>query len=532
MPPMNRAVRPLSFVVICVLSALVLALGTLPPARAAAAGVDWVAAATDAQIDSAFAQARAEGKPLLLYWGAKWCPPCNQLKATLFNRADFAERTRSFVAVQVDGDGPGAQKLGARFKVRGYPTLVLFSSAGVETTRVLGSVEAPQVLEVLELGLAGGRPLPAVLADARAGKPVSSAEWRLLAFHDWGSDEPALVPAPQRAALLASLAARCPAAEANAGTRLWLQAVAARSGAGKATAAERQQMLALLADPAASRAQMDVLAGGTEDLVRVLAPATGQPARAAFITAYDAALARFEADTALSRGDRQSALYARVQLARLALPKDAKGAAVTAALPPALVAAVREQAARYEREVRDPYERQAVIPGAAGLLAEVGLLDESEALLQANLARSISPYYLMSELAAIAKERGDKAAALRWHEQAWAASEGPATRLQWGASYLAALVELAPQDSARIERAAAKLLEEAAAQPGAFYERNARSLQRAGKKLREWNAGGAHADTMARLQRQLGSMCSRVDSTDAQRATCNALLKPAPKPAA
>ncbi|MBE0548892.1 MAG: thioredoxin family protein, partial [Rubrivivax sp.] len=130
--------------------------------------VAWLPAAADADIERAFAQAHAEKKPVLLYWGATWCPPCNQLKATFFNRQDFAALSRSFVAVHVDGDRPGAQKLGRRFKVSGYPTVVLFTPAGAEITRLPGEADAPQVMAVLQLGLAGGRPVRAVLADALA----------------------------------------------------------------------------------------------------------------------------------------------------------------------------------------------------------------------------------------------------------------------------------------------------------------------------------------------------------------------------
>ena len=157
-----------------------------PPAQAApglpSTNVAWLAAAADADVERAFALARSEKKPVLLYWGATWCPPCNQLKATLFNRQDFAELSRHFVAVHVDGDRPGAQKLGSRFKVSGYPTVVLFGADGQEITRLPGEADAPQVMAVLQAGLAAGRPVKALLDDALKGRVLAANEWRSLAL--------------------------------------------------------------------------------------------------------------------------------------------------------------------------------------------------------------------------------------------------------------------------------------------------------------------------------------------------------------
>ena len=498
-------------------------------------GIAWKKASSDADIEAAFAAARAESKPVFLYWGAKWCPPCNQIQATLFNRQDFIERSRAFVPVYVDGDSPGAQKLGTRFRVSGYPTMVVLKPNGEEMTRLPGEVDPGRYTELLNLGMNAARPVKAVLADALAGgKDLKPNDWRLLAFYSWDTDQTQVLGKDEVAPTLARLAAACPEAQPETAMRLRLKALAALDAKAPAPdgLASRPAVLAAVADPARARDVADVLVLYAEPIVRALS-APGTPERVEALATFDAALLRLEADKTLSRADRMQALIARVDLARIDLPEPVAGKPSPAPkLPGPLLAHVREEAARADREISNGYERQAVITSAAWLLDLAGLGAESDALLEANLAKSHSPYYLMSGLAGNAKRRGDNAEALRWYREAFEKSEGPATRLQWGASYLGALVDLAPADEAAIESTTLQLLREAKGQPDAFEMRSGRSLQRAGKKLVAWSQGGAHAASMTRLRGELEAVCAAPDRSDADRAACRSLLTPPAKASA
>ncbi|MEO7116954.1 MAG: thioredoxin family protein [Caldimonas sp.] len=507
---------------------------TPAPATTAAhteGGIDWKDASNDSQIDAAFAAAREANKPVFVYWGAKWCPPCNQVKATLFNRQDFIERSRGFVPVYVDGDSPGAQKIGARFHVSGYPTMVLFTPQGQEVTRLPGEVDPVRYTQVLTLGMNASRPVAAVLADALA-RPASlgTNDWRLLAFYSWDTDQQQVIDKKRLPATLLALADACPADAPDTAMRLRLKALAAADAKAppKVDTATRAALVALLGDSARSREQTDMLTNYAAEIVRA-ASAKSSPERTTLLGAFDTALKRLEADTTLSRADRMQALIAQVDLARIDDPEEAParpGAkpAARAALPAALVADVREQTSRADREITNGYERQAVITAAAYLLERAGLDADSDALLKANLAKSHSPYYLMSELASNAKKRGDSAEALRWYREAFEKSEGPATRLQWGSSYIAALVDLAPNDESAIEAAAGQLWSEAEKQPDAFYQRSGRALGNVGTKLQAWNKGGAHRAAMKRLQTQLHPLCAAPARSSSERATCEALL--------
>ena len=192
---------------------------------------------------------------------------------------------------------------------------------------------------------------------------------------------------------------------------------------------------------------------------------------------------------------------------------------------PLLAAAPARRVARADRDTTDVYARQAVISGAAEVLAEAGLLDESDALLTAELTRSHSPYYFMLGLAANAKKRGDNAAALDWHAKAWtAATARPracsgvrATSMRWS--------QLAPQDSARIEHVAARVIGELDARAGHVLRPQPAGAGAHRQAARRLEQGRRHNEALQRLAAQMGSVCAKLPAGDPARATCGAVLR-------
>jgi thiol-disulfide isomerase/thioredoxin len=492
-----------------------------PDAGPGEGGIRW----EKGDVDGAFAAAKAANKPVFLYWGAVWCPPCNQVKATIFNRQDFVDRSRFFVPVYLDGDTKSAQKLGARFKVSGYPTMILFKPDGTEITRLPGEVDADQYMRVLALGMSGARPVKDTLVAALGpgSAKLSPDDWRLLAYYSWDTDDQQILANEKVPSTLQRLAQACPADQRETAERLELKALAAAATAKDAKPHANQtasdEVMKLLADPKFARNNFDIVVNYAGDITKsiTLPKSAG---RAQLSAAWNATLLRLVADTTLSTTDQLAAVDAQAALARLDVPKGA--------LPEALLKTAREQVARADRETTDPYARQSVISAAAELLTDAGLLDESDTLLKAELTRSHSPYYFMLGLAANAKKRGDKTAALAWHEKAYAAADGPATRLQWGVSYVNALVELSPQDAARIEKAAGNVIGELDATADTFYGRNQRALDRMSKKLGAWDNDQQRDESLKRMRAQMTSVCSKLPAGDPARGTCDNLLRPAP----
>jgi thioredoxin-like negative regulator of GroEL len=149
--------------------------------------IDWYTGG----IDAAFAHAQSQGKPLFLYWGAEWCPPCHYLKTKIFTRPEFLARMKEFVPVYLDGDEESAQTLGEKLGVKGYPTVIIFSAAGEEMTRMPSTLPVEQYAEVLDRAVSMTRPLKQILAAVLAGGPADApaTDLNLLAFYSWDQDD-------------------------------------------------------------------------------------------------------------------------------------------------------------------------------------------------------------------------------------------------------------------------------------------------------------------------------------------------------
>ena len=100
-----------------------------------------------ADYDAALAQAKKENKSVMLeFTGSDWCPPCKFMYKNVFSKKEFVESaSKDFILVKLDfprADKELAKKnqpIADKYKIRGYPTVVLTDADGKEFSRTVGA---------------------------------------------------------------------------------------------------------------------------------------------------------------------------------------------------------------------------------------------------------------------------------------------------------------------------------------------------------------------------------------------------------
>lgn len=108
-------------------------------------------------LDKAIEQAKAENKSVLVeFTGSDWCPPCIAMRKNVFSKKEFVDAaSKKFVLVELDfpkGDKELSEKnqpLAEKYKIEGFPTVVLLDSEGKEFTRFFAS-QFPKVEDFLK----------------------------------------------------------------------------------------------------------------------------------------------------------------------------------------------------------------------------------------------------------------------------------------------------------------------------------------------------------------------------------------------
>jgi thiol-disulfide isomerase/thioredoxin len=94
-------------------------------------------------LEGAKVEASREKKPLLVYFTADWCGPCQHMKATTWSDARVAEALKDYVPVQIDVDDQ--PNVARTFGVRGIPRVQVMTADGTLGQGLTGAV-SPEVM--------------------------------------------------------------------------------------------------------------------------------------------------------------------------------------------------------------------------------------------------------------------------------------------------------------------------------------------------------------------------------------------------
>jgi len=460
----------------------------------------------EGDVDDAFAEAKEAKKSVLLYWGAKWCPPCNLMKQTLFKDPAFIAETANFIPVHLDGDAKDAQLWGEKFGIQGYPTVIILTPDRQEVTRLSGGSTAGQLADVLKVAATRTSSTEDLLKRADNPVSLSADDWRLLASFDWFDDPKHFGDTKQTGIYVGKLTAAAPDPAMKRHFALTgLLLATGTDDKPRLDAGQQAQVRAIL--PAILANYDEVKAnrqevGSAAGLILALPDLAERKALGDTLTA---ALDRVAADDSIPLYDRLATAQAEITLS-----KGENGGKVT----PDVMAKVRQRIALADKQATDPQMRQAVMPSAGDMLSDAGDKAGAEKLWKAELPKAVAPYYFMVDLAGLKEEAKDYPAAIGWLRQAAETAQGPATRIQWAIFYANGVMRMTPDDKAAVEQSASMVIDALGANSSGYAERTEKKSADWAKKLRDWSGQHDGAAVLAKLDAKMGGACAKGGCKD------------------
>jgi tetratricopeptide (TPR) repeat protein len=201
----------------------------------------------------------------------------------------------------------------------------------------------------------------------------------------------------------------------------------------------------------------------------------------------------------------------------------AKALAADGKLPAAVAAQARKTLDAFLARGYDGYARAGIINSASGILDKLGEHARLKALLEEQIKVSKTPYYYYPDIGDIEEAAGHKAEALDWFERGYRESRGAATRFQWGAIYVNALLRISPQDEPRIRAAALDVLGELDG-PDRIHARARSRLESLDAALNKWAGTTNNVATLAVIGQRWRQVCQGLPAADPVRTECPKLV--------
>ena len=480
---------------------------SLASVHADSPGIAWF----NGNVEAAFASAKSSNKPVLLYWGAQWCPPCKQLKSAVFNRPDFIEKSKLFVAVYLDGDLPDAQKWGDEFRVTGYPTVVVFKADRTEITRIAGNMDLSLYAGVLDNALGDVRPVKDVIELAVKGEaPLAADDCRRLAYHAFGLEDDGVFPAAKLQTAFENAARTCPAELTRERARLHIRAAqqateqqkdVLKSGgkADKALTVSIVRVNEILTNKPLALANADALRGLRTEFflaARQTLPQLAPTLRERWMAIADAATANPE----FAPADQLAAQLMKITAAK-AYAADSK-------IPTDVRSVALATSDKMLAVKQDAYVRAGVVNSAINIYIALDDWERARDLLTLEATTSNTPYYYLGDLADVEEHLGNIDRSLQLLAEAYAKAKGPASRFQWGYNYLDGLLRMQPDDLATIEKVGAQVIAELDG-PNRIHRRTLSRLNKLDEKLNEWNTSAARAKVASNLRASVVRACEK-----------------------